>query len=76
MCNCPWQLRWEQADEAIRLLHVTGDLGEVTVWRHANGAAKSGSNIFVDRLLNVEGDLTGAGRLLLAAHELADHLID
>ncbi len=38
MSNCLWQLRWKQSDEAVGLLHVAGDLGEVAVGRHANGA--------------------------------------
>ena len=71
-----WQLRWKQADEAVGLLHVAGDLGEVAVGRHADGAAQGDADVFVDGLLDVEGDLAGARRLLLAAHELADHLVD
>ena len=70
------ELRWEQADEAVGLLHVAGDLGEVAVGRHADGAAQGFADVLVDGLLDVEGDLAGAGRLLLAAHELADHLVD
>ncbi len=33
------ELRWEETDEAVGLLHVAGDLGEVAVGRHADGAA-------------------------------------
>ena len=70
------ELRWQQADEAVGLLHVAGDLGEVAVGRHADGAAQGFADVLVDGLLDVEGDLAGAWRLLLAAHELADHLVD
>ena len=76
MRNCSWQLRWQEADEAVGFLHVAGDLGEVAVGGHADGAAESDANVLVDGLLDLEGDLAGAGRLLLAAHELADHLVD
>ena len=34
------------------------------------------ADVLVDGLLDLEGDLAGAWRLLLAAHELADHLVD
>ena len=34
------QLRGQQADEPVGLLHVAGDLGEVAVGRHADGAAQ------------------------------------
>ncbi len=71
-----WELRWQKTDEPVGLLHVAGDLGEVAVGRHADGAAEGYADVFVDGLLDVEGDLAGAGRLLLAAHELADHLVD
>ena len=70
------ELRWEESDEAVGLLHVAGDLGEVAVGRHADGAAQGYADVAVDGLLDGEGDLAGAGRFALAAHELADHLID
>ena len=70
------ELRGQKADEPVGLLHVAGDLGEVAVGRHADGAAQGFADVLVDGLLDVEGDLAGAGRLLLAAHELADHLVD
>ncbi len=70
------QLRGEQADEAVGLLHVAGDLGEVAVGRHADGAAEGFADVFVDGLFDLEGDLAGAWRLLLAADEFADHLVD
>ena len=50
--------------------------GEVAVGRHADGAAQSDADVLVDGLLDLEGDLAGAWRLLLAADELADHLVD
>ncbi len=71
-----WELRWQETDEAVGLLHVAGDLGEVAVGGHADGAAEGFADVFVDGLLDVEGDLAGAGRFLLAAEELADHLVD
>ena len=70
------ELRRQQADEAVGLLHVAGDLGEVAVGRHADGAAQGFADVVADGLLDFEGDGAGAGRLLLAAHELADHLVD
>ena len=70
------ELRGEQADEAVGLLHVAGDFGEVAVGRHADGAAEGFADVRADGLLDLEGDGAGAGRFLLAAHELADHLID
>jgi len=70
------ELRWEETDKAVGFLHVAGDFGEIAVGSHANGAAEGFADIFVDGLLDVEGDLAGAGRLLLAAEELADHLVD
>jgi hypothetical protein len=57
-------------------LHVAGNLGEVAVGGHTDGAAEGFADVFVDGLLDVEGDLAGPGRLLLAAEELADHLVD
>jgi hypothetical protein len=36
----------------------------------------SGADVFIDGLLNLEGDLAGAWGFLLAADELADHLVD
>ena len=71
-----WELRWQEADEAVGLLHVARDFGEVAVWGHADGTAEGFADVFVDGLLDVEGDLASSGRLLLAAEELADHLVD
>ena len=71
-----WELGGEQADEAIGLLHVAGDLGEVAVWGHADGAAEGFADVFVDGLFDLEGDLAGARRFLLASDEFADHLVD
>ncbi len=71
-----WELRGQKANQPVGLLHVAGDLGEVAVGGHADGAAEGDADVFVDGLLDVEGDLAGAGRLLLAADELADHLVD
>ena len=71
-----WKLRGQKANEAVGFLHVAGDLGEVAVGRHADGATESDSDVLVNGLLDLEGDLAGAGRLLLAAHKLADHLVD
>ena len=71
-----WQLRGQQADEAVGLLHVAGDLGEVAVGRHADGAAQGVADVGADGLLDGEGDLARARRLALAADELADHLVD
>ncbi len=76
MRDCSWQLRWQEADQPVGFLHVAGDLGEVAVGRHADGAAQGFADVFVDGLLDGEGDLAGAGRFLLAADELADHLVD
>ncbi len=70
------ELRGQEADEPVGLLHVAGDLGEVAVGGHADGAAQGFADVFVDGLLDGEGDLAGAGWLLLAAEELADHLVD
>ena len=70
------QLRGQQADEAVGLLHVAGDLGEVAVGRHADGAAQRLADVVLDGLLDGERDRAGARRLLLAAHQLADHLVD
>jgi hypothetical protein len=70
------ELRGQQADEAVGLLHVAGDLGEVAVGGHADGAAEGFADVVADGLLDFEGDGAGAGRLLLAAEELADHLVD
>jgi hypothetical protein len=69
-------LRGEETDQPVGLLHVTGDLCEVAVGRHADGAAEGFSYVLIDGLLDLEGDLAGAWRLLLAADELADHLVD
>ena len=70
------ELRGEQADEPVGFLHVAGDLGEVAVGGHADGAAQGLADVVADGLLDFEGDGAGAGRLALAAHELADHLVD
>ena len=39
------QLRWQQADEAVGLLHVAGDFGEVAVGGHADGAAEGFADV-------------------------------
>jgi hypothetical protein len=70
------KLRGQQSDQAVGLLHVAGDLGQEAVGRHADGAAQRLAHVVLDGLLDGEGDLAGARRLLLAAHELADHLVD
>ena len=72
----PRKLRREKANETVGFLHVAGDFGEVAVGGHADGAAQRFADVFVDGLFDIEGDFAGAGRLLLAAHELADHLVD
>ena len=53
----------EEADEAVGLLHVAGDLGEVAVGGHADGAAEGLADVVLDGLLDVEGDLAGGGGL-------------
>ncbi len=70
------ELRGQEADEAVGLLHVRGDLGEVAVGGHADGAAKGFADVVLDGLLDGEGDAAGVGRLAFAAEELADHLVD
>jgi hypothetical protein len=75
MGDCSWQLGREETDEAVGFLHVVRDFGEIAVGGYADGAAEGFSDVFVDGLLDVEGDLTGAGRLLFATEELADHLV-
>jgi hypothetical protein len=70
------ELRRQQAYEAIGLLHVAGDFGEVAIGRHADGAAQGYANIFVDGFFDLKGDLASSWWLLLAAHELADHFVD
>jgi hypothetical protein len=70
------ELRGKKADETIGLLHIAGDLGEVAVGRHADGAAEGLADMFIDGLLDVESDAAGAGRFALATEELADHLVD
>jgi len=57
-------------------LHVAGDLGEIAVGRHADGAAEGFADVVLDGLLDGEGDLAGVGGLAFAAEELADHLVD
>ena len=66
----------EEADEAVGLLHVAGDFGEVAIGGHADGAAEGFADVVLDGLLDVEGDLAGVGGLAFAAEELADHLVD
>ena len=56
-----WQLRGQKADEPVGLLHVAGDLGEVAVGGHADGAAEGFADVLVDGLLDVEGDAGGRG---------------
>ena len=58
-----WQLRGQEADEPVGLLHVAGDLGEVAVGGHADGAAEGLADVVVDGLLDGEGDAAGAGWL-------------
>ena len=70
------QLGGQKTDEAVGLLHVAGDLGQVAIRRHADGTAQGDANILVDGLLDLEGDLASARWLLFAADELADHLVD
>ena len=70
------ELAGEKADEAVGLLHVAGDLGEVAVGGHADGAAEGVADVVLDGLLDGERDLAGVGGLALAAEELADHLVD
>jgi hypothetical protein len=70
------KLRGKQADQAVGLLHVAGDLGQKAVGRKADGAAQRLAHVVLDRLLDGEGDLASARRFLLAAHQLADHLVD
>jgi hypothetical protein len=70
------ELRGEKADEAVGLLHVAGDLGEVAIGCHADGTAKGFADVVADGLLDGEGDLARCGRVALAADELADHLVD
>ena len=53
------QLRGQKADEAVGLLHVAGDLGEVAVGRHADGAAQGFADVVLDGLLDGEGDAGG-----------------
>ncbi len=57
-------------------MHVRGDFGEVAVGGHADAAAKGLADVGLDGLLDGEGDFAGVGGLLLAAEELADHLVD
>ena len=70
------ELAGQEADEAVGLLHVAGDLGEVAVGRHADGAAEGFADVVLDGLLDVERDAAGVGWVALAADELADHLVD
>ena len=70
------KLAGEEADEAVGLLHVAGDLGEVAIGGHADGAAEGFADVVLDGLLDGEGDLASGGRVALAAEELADHLVD
>ncbi len=53
-----------------------GDLGEVAVGGHADGAAEGIADVVLDGLFDVERDAAGVGGLALAAEELADHLVD
>ena len=76
MGDGPRQLRGQEPDQPVRLLHVAGDLGQVAVGRHADGAAQRLADLLVDALLDLERDAAGARRFLLAAHQLADHLVD
>ena len=71
-----WELRGEESDEAVGLLHVAGDLGEVAVGGHADGAAEGFADVVFDGLLDLEGDAAGGGELALATDELADHFVD
>ena len=57
------ELAGEKADEAVGLLHVAGDLGEVPVGGHADGAAEGLADVVFDGLLDVEGDLASGGRV-------------
>src|ERR1035441_6598328 len=70
------QLRRQQADQPVGLLHVAGDLGQVAVGGHADGAAQGFADVVADGLLDGERNAAGLRRLLLAAHQLADHLVD
>ena len=71
-----WELAGEEADQAVGLLHVAGDFGEVAIGGHADGAAKRFADVVPDSLLDGERDLAGGRRVALAAEELADHLVD
>ena len=44
---------------AVGLLHVAGDLGEVAVGGHADGAAEGFADVVADGLFGGEGDLGG-----------------
>ena len=55
------ELRGQKADQPVGLLHVAGDLGEVAVGRHADGAAQGFADVVLDGLLDVERDVRGRG---------------
>jgi len=46
------KLAGEKADEAVGLLHVTGDLGKVAIGGHADGAAEGFADVVLDGLLD------------------------
>jgi len=70
------ELAGKKADEAVGLLHVAGDLGEIAIGGHAYGAAEGLADIVFDGLLDGQRDLPSGGWVAFAAQELADHLVD
>jgi len=70
------ELTGKKADEAVGFLHIAGDLGEVAIGGHADGATEGLADVVFDGLLDGQRDLPSGGWIAFAAQELADHLVD
>lgn len=65
-----------EGDEAVGLVHVGGDFGEITVRRESDGAAKSVPRVIADGLLDGARESEGVEERLFAAHQIDCHFID
>ncbi len=76
LAECGVEDVWRKGDEAVGLVHVRGDFGEVAVGCEADGAAEGVSGMGADGGFDVAGKLEGVQERLLATDEAAGHFVD
>ena len=63
-------------DQAVRLLHVRGDLAEKHIGREADRTGEALADLGAQGGFEFEGELARDGHLPLGAHQPARHLVD